>query len=69
MPARFDACELFVGLWNLKIEKVLVNRKDDVTPINELCNNITKACVYEDDEFKLDEEINSSSSSMKKEDI
>lgn len=56
MKIRLDACELFVGIWNEKIEKVLVNRKDDETPVNELCNDITKACVYEDEEYKLDPE-------------
>ena len=46
-----------MGIWNEKLEKVLVNRKDDESPVDELCTNITKACVYEDEEYKLDEPI------------
>ena len=33
-----------------------MNRKDDESPIFELCNKITKACGYEDEEYKLDDE-------------
>jgi len=43
----------------------LVNRKDDESPIKELCFSITKACDFdfklsekEENEFALDEEKN-----------
>ncbi len=45
------------------MENVLVNRKDDESPINEICFDITKACDFnhksstqEKNEFALDEE-------------
>ena len=44
-PDMKTGCEAFVLGWEQEIEKVLTNRKDDQTPIRELCYEISKACV------------------------
>ena len=45
---------IFVASWNEHLEKVLVKRIDDVSPINELCFNITKSCDIENEVNKVD---------------
>ena len=44
-PDMRTGCEAFVLGWEQEIEKVLTNRKDDETPIRELCYEISKACL------------------------
>ncbi len=37
-----DGCEAFISGWTEELERVLIDRKDDESPIQELCYNITK---------------------------
>jgi hypothetical protein len=43
-PEMREGCEAFVNGWEEQIEKVLINRPDDETPIRKLCYEISKAC-------------------------
>ena len=43
-PEMREGCEAFINGWEEEVEKVLINRPDDKTPIDRLCTEITKAC-------------------------
>lgn len=43
-PDMREGCVAFVSAWDEEIQKVLINRKDDETPVQQLCYDITKAC-------------------------
>lgn len=43
-PEMREGCEAFINGWEEKIEKVLINRPDDETPLRKLCYEITQAC-------------------------
>jgi hypothetical protein len=40
-----EGCDIFIGIWMEEIEKVLTNRVNNQIPEEQLCFNITKACV------------------------
>jgi MinD-like ATPase involved in chromosome partitioning or flagellar assembly len=39
-----EGCEAFLSGWEEEIVKVLVNRVDNETPVQQLCYQISKAC-------------------------
>ena len=43
-PEMKEGCEAFINGWEEQVEKVLINRPDDETPIQRLCYDISKAC-------------------------
>ena len=43
-PEMREGCEAFLNGWEEDLEKVLINRPDDQTPIRKLCYEISKAC-------------------------
>lgn len=47
-PDMRTGCEAFLNGWEEEIEKALINRVDDETPIQNLCFEITKACLNVD---------------------
>ena len=47
-PEMKEGCEAFINGWEEKVEKVLINRPDDETPVQRLCYDITKACANVD---------------------
>ena len=40
-----EGCEAFTSGWTEELEKVLINRKDDQTPINQLCYEISHVII------------------------
>jgi len=43
-PEMRTGCEAFINGWEEQVEKVLIGRPDDETPIRRLCYEITQAC-------------------------
>jgi hypothetical protein len=41
-------CEAFIAAWDEETTEVLIGRKDDETPIQKLCYEITEACTNVD---------------------
>lgn len=41
-----EGCEAFISGWTEELEKVLINRKDDQIPIQQLCYEISKVYFY-----------------------
>jgi hypothetical protein len=41
-----EGCEIFIGIWMEDIEKVLINRVNDIEPERQLCYNITQVLYY-----------------------
>lgn len=37
-----EGCEAFISGWTEELEKVLINRKDDQIPIQQLCYEISR---------------------------
>jgi hypothetical protein len=47
-PEMRTGCDAFVAGWDEEIERVLTNRDNDQKPIDQLCYQISKACVNVD---------------------
>ena len=44
-PQMREGCEIFISGWMEELENVLIGRENDEKPIQELCYNVTHACV------------------------
>jgi len=40
-----DGCEAFISGWTEELESVLINRKNDEAPIQQLCYEISKVIL------------------------